>query len=610
MFHSVARRLRNLTLAAGSLAAESEMHAQEPPPNNLVWQTVQQYFSHNPPGEPPVYIEGTRRVNSFVNYTHIGTDFGFHGPAAYDISWRENVIRANLRQQPDAWAGMWHCLAGLARESGRTLNFTASSPAWIEAPHQPKIDALQVIAAGTGNLKLEIQNPEGTSVWSQIITLKDSAFTPTTLPLDPNQLQQAKVLNWTAEPGSDISINRLSLGFRFPNPDLAHYAFLTSYAKIARCQEGGLGLVRDRAHTEPGAFDTVPTTGLFALATAAAASPELAIVTPENARRILREIHAQVAALDAPLGLLPHFARHIDGGYRIHPGTEYSTIDSAIYYQSMLIAARMLDDLETEAAILNRIRQIHFSRLLLPDGTITHGLQTDATTLLPHGWSDWGGETMLVLLLRHLSDPSAAPLKLIIDHPGKPWQGTGFIAELQSLFFPNFDTDIPDTVSATAWRTARSRHLKEQQDYINRYWRGTLAHEIGLYGLSAGENEIGNSYQVCGTALRGQNLIHPHYFLMSACLRERPQDILNLIGDLRRIGFFPPYGLVENVTVTGNSYLPMNGSLNAGFEALAAYHFLCQIRSHPNRIYQAAEQSPHLQQALRHLISPPAQSGG
>ena len=82
------------------------MHAQEPPPDNLVWQTVQQYFSHNPPGEPPVYIEGTRRVNSFVNYTHIGTDFGFHGPAAYDISWRENVIRANLRQQPDAWAGM------------------------------------------------------------------------------------------------------------------------------------------------------------------------------------------------------------------------------------------------------------------------------------------------------------------------------------------------------------------------------------------------------------------------------------------------------------------------------------------------------------------------
>jgi hypothetical protein len=97
---------------------------------------------------------------------------------------------------------------------------------------------------------------------------------------------------------------------------------------------------------------------------------------------------------------------------------------------------------------------------------------------------------------------------------------------------------------------------------------------------------------------------------MSACLRERPQDILNLIGDLRRIGFFPPYGLVENVTVTGNSYLPMNGSLNAGFEALAAYHFLCQIRSHPNRIYQAAEQSPHLQQALRHLISPPNQNGG
>lgn len=584
----------------GWLICDRPIFAQE----NIVWQTIQQYFSHNPPGEPPIYIEGTRRVNSFVNYTHIGTDFGFHGPAAYDISWRENVIRANLRQQPDAWAGMWHCLAGLARESGRILNFSAPYPPWIEPAHQPRIEALQVIAAGNGKLKLEIQNPEGATLWSQIVPLNDSSFSTITLPLNPTQLQQAKFLNWTAEPGSDISINRLSLGFRIPKLDPAHYSFLTSYAKISYCQEGGLGLVRDRAHTEPGAFDTVPTTGLFALSTAAAASPELGIVSPENARRILRETLSHVSALDAPLGLLPHFARHIEGRYRIHPGTEYSTIDSAIYYLSMLIAARMLEDLETEGAILQHIRQIPFSRLLLEDGTVTHGLKTDGITLLPHGWSDWGGETVLVLLLRHLSDPSAAALKITIDHPGKPWQGTGFIAELQSLFFPDFDSDEPDTLSATAWRTARSRHLKEQQDYIHRNWRGTLAHEIGLYGLSAGENETGTSYQVNGTSLHNLNLIHPHYILMSASLRDRPQEILDLISDLRRIGFFPPYGLVENVTVTGNSYLPMIGSLNAGFEALSAYHFLCVVRSQPNLVYQASEQSANLQQAMRHLIRP------
>jgi hypothetical protein len=599
-----------LALAFGLLGSLSPAQAQQPPAPDRTWQTVQQYFSHNPPGEPPVYIEGTRRVNSFVHYTHIGTDFGFHGPAAYDISWRENVIRANLRQQPDAWAGMWHCLAGLARESGRVLSFAAPFAPWIESPHQPRIDAVQIIAGGNGNLKLEIQNPEGRVLWSQTLALENSAFTSKTLPLDPSQLLQAKFLNWTAEPGSDVALNRISLGFRFPNPDAAHYSFLTSFAKISKCYEGGLGLVRDRAHTEPGAFDTVPTSGLFALATAAAATPELGIVSPENARKILREIDTQVAALDAPLGLLPHFARFIEGRYRIHPGTEYSTIDTAIYYQSMLIAARMLDDLETEAALLHRIRQIPFSRLILPNGAIAHGLQTDGSTLLAHGWNDWGGETILVLLLRHLADPSAPPLKVTIDHPGKPWQGTGFIAEVQSLLFPHFDTDTPDTVSATAWRTARSRHLKEQQDYINRFWRGTLAHEIGLYGLSAGENETGNSYQVCGTALPHQNLIHPHYFLMSARLREHPQDVLNLINDLRRVGFFPPYGLVENVTVTGNSYLPMIGSLNAGFEALAAYHFLCQVRNQPNRVYQAADESPQLRQAIRHIVKTADQSGG
>lgn len=598
-----------LTLLTGLLLPPPGVTAAEDSSSGLVWQTVQQYFSHNPPGQPPIFIEGTRRVNSFVQYTHLGTDFGFHGPAAYDISWRENVVRANLRQQPDAWAGMWHCLAGLAREPNRWLDFSAPFAPWIENPHQPRIEAIQVIAAGYGTLKLEIQDMERAFLWSDSVKLADSTFQPTVFQLDPAQLRKAKFLNWTAEPNSDISLNRLALGFHIANTDLAFYTCLASYAKISRCHEGGLGLVRDRAHTEPGAFDTVPTSGLFALATAAAAAPPLSIVSRENALKLVRDIHRQVSSLQAPLGLLPHFIRHIDGRYQIHPGTEYSTIDTAIYYQSMLLAAGMLNDTDLKADLLSRMRKIAFDQLLLPDGTITHGLLSDGITLLPHGWADWGGETALIILQRQLSHPSAAPLRLTIDHPGRPWQGTGFIAELQSLFYPDFDAEQPDTLSATNWRLARTRHLQEQQGYISRHWRGTLSHELGLYGLSAGENETGNAYRVNGTALPGVNLIHPHYFLMSARLHERPEEILSLIGDLRRVGFFPPYGLVENVTVTGSSYLPMNGSLNAGFEALAAFHLLCHLRHQPDPIYQAALASPEIRAAMRSLYSAPLSSG-
>lgn len=600
---------RLVATISGLLLTPIPFEASEPTQDGLVWQTVQQYFSHNPPGEPPVFMEGTRRVNSFVHYTHLGTDFGFHGPASYDISWRENVVRANLRQQPDAWAGMWHCLAGLAREPDRWLDFTAPFAPWIEGQHQPRIDAVQVIAAGYGSLKLEIQDADHGVLWTDSIKLDGPSFGATQFTLKPEDLRKAKFLNWTAEPGSDISLNRLSLGFRIANADLAHYAFLASYAKLSRCHEGGLGIVRDRAHTEPGAFDTVPTSGLFALATAAAASPALGIVSPEKALKLVRDIHRQVAALEAPLGLLPHFVRHMEGRYHIHPGTEYSTIDTALYYQSMLLAADLLNDAALKAELLSSMRKMAFDRLILPDGTITHGLQSDGETLLPHGWDDWGGETALVVLQRHLANPAVPPLKLTIDHPGSPWQGTGFIAELQSLFYPDFDSEQPDTLSATNWKLARTRHLQEQQAYISRLWRGTLSDELGLYGLSAGENETGNAYRVNGTALPGLNLIHPHYFLMSARLREQPEEVLNLIGDLRRVGFFPPCGLVENVTVTGSSYLPMMGSLNAGFEALSAYHLLCHLRHQPDQIYKSAQDMPEIRAAMRHLFPDPSDAG-
>jgi hypothetical protein len=97
---------------------------------------------------------------------------------------------------------------------------------------------------------------------------------------------------------------------------------------------------------------------------------------------------------------------------------------------------------------------------------------------------------------------------------------------------------------------------------------------------------------------------------MSARLRERPQDTLDLMGNLRRVGFFPPYGLVENVTVTGSSYLPMIGSLNAGFESLAAYHLLCHLHKQPDLIYQAALNSVELRQAMQHLFKTSNKAAG
>lgn len=573
-----------------------ECRAQIESNTALLWQPVQEYFSHARPGESPVFERGTRRVNSFLRYSHLGTDFGFHGPAEFEIEWRKNEVRANLRQQPDLWAGMWHSLAGLAANPKRTLNFSAPFPEWIEARLQPKIEQLEVHAIGEGNLKLEIKGTDQSTPWSETVHFNDSLFVTRTLPLPTDELANSKFLNWTVEPGSDIALNRLSLGMRFPVLPIDLQTFLMSYAKLSRCYEGGEGLVRDRAHTEGGAFDSIPGTGFFVLATCAAATTEIDVVKPEFARNLLRDIHAKVSTIPKARGLLPHFVRIHEGRYQIHQGTEFSTIDTSIYFHCMLLASAMLGEREIRNEILREIQFIDFQALKTSDGTISHGWKTDGVTLLPSTWRDWGGETALVMMLEAIAGSHPArPLPM--QRPGRVWQGTGFIAEIQSLFYPDFDRDAPDAVNQISWLQARKSLLEEQQKYIQHRWRGTLAAEIGLYGFSAGESAYGDSYHVGGSDLPNQDLIHPHYLLMSGGLRTPIRAVYDLLNDMQRIGFFPPYGLAENITVTGSSYLPMEGSLNAGFESIAAYHLLCKNRGIANAIYLASTNCPHLRRA-------------
>jgi hypothetical protein len=109
--------------------------------------------------------------------------------------------------------------------------------------------------------------------------------------------------------------------------------------------------------------------------------------------------------------------------------------------------------------------------------------------------------------------------------------------------------------------------------------------------------------------LPGQTLIHPHYMLMCGLVAEKPAEVLQSLERLEKAGFMPPWGLVENFTADGKSYLPMNGALNAGFEALGSYHFLAKNRGIPNRVYEASLQSPVIREAMS-LFYPQAPASG
>jgi hypothetical protein len=574
----------------------------------LVWQPVQEYFIHHQPGKEPMTISGTRRLNSFTAYTHMGTDFGFMGPAEHDIEWITDVVFPHLGQEPDAWAGMWHSLAGLAREPQKSLDFTAAWPALIQPSHQTRISSVRLDASGFGRMRLEIKSDQQEMLWSVALTVPSTPGSVRVFPVSPLTCKKAKLINWIAEPGSEITVDGLFLGVEAPDVPFDEYVTAASYAKLARCFDSESGFVKDRAHLEDGAFESLASTGMFALATVAVSQPPLGIVSPEQAQKTLQQIFQAVKLLDRPLGILPHFVRRTGMGYAIHPGTEFSTVDTAIFYHSVLLGAEILKDSALKADVVSAVDQIDFDKLRLPDGVISHGIKDDGHTLLAHGWKDWGGETALVMMLQNIVNENAPRHKM--ERPGQAWQGSGFIPELQSLFYPDFDKDEPDALDGVKWSMARHRMLDAQRDYVKRTWPGSMAATLGLYGLSAGEGPGGDSYYVGGVDLPDQAVLHPHYILMSAALTEPPETYA-LLRRLEKTYLFPPWGMVETVPVHCNGYLPMNGSLNAGFEALGAYHLFAKSRGVPNAIYGASRHSPELRRASQ-LFYPvkPSQSAG
>jgi hypothetical protein len=321
------------------------------------------------------------------------------------------------------------------------------------------------------------------------------------------------------------------------------------------------------------------------------------MVDADYARHALRKIHTTMSGVKTAQGLLPHFMRMEGGDVVIHPGTEYSTVDTAIYTQSMLMAAHILEDRQTEDAVLEMIKRVRMTALLLPEGAISHGLKTDGKTLIPFAWRDWGGETALVMLLARMADANLDFAGMNMD--GRAWQGTGFIAEIQSLLHPDFDSSTPDAVSKVNWRQARETMLRNQKEYFPKNMPTSFVARNGLYGLSAGEGYFGTSYEVGGFELQSQQLIHPHYILMSGTVEKNTQEVYDLLRRMEQAGYLTPWGLVENICVDGQRYLPMLGSLNAGFEVLGAYHLMAKHRNTEDIIYRASRDVPAIREAMK-----------
>lgn len=578
--------LRYIMLAllfAGTLCAEVR----------TVWQTLHSYDTIVEPAHNG--RQDRHKVNPFLSYTNMGTDFGFVGPAENLIGWQSGQIGVSLGGGANDWAGMWHSLARLARMKDAKLNFSACYPMEIQPKFQPKINGLRAMIRGKGNWKIDLTDENNRVLWSQSRYIQHDEFAEVTYDLPIELLSSVKFLVWIAEPDSDLDLDRIDFRLQTPDVEDAQWWFLASYAKALTCWSESTGTVRDRAHIDDGTFDSVSSTGLFCLATAAAAKE--GIVSKEFASHVLHKSQATLSPLRGPYGLLPHFIRlNPHGKLEIHPGTEYSTIDTSLFDLSLIIAAKMLNDEPFLHQLLVSAKKVRLGELINENGYISHGVQDDGKTIIPYQWKDWGGETALVLLMHRLSDQQS---KAGMSLHARPHQGTGFIAEIQSLLFPDFDSKKADALTGANWHAVRKQLLRDQKTYLVRNYPDAAITRSGIFGLSAGEQRHGMGYSVGGTDLEHQTVLHPHYMLMAAAIDDEPAQLCAVLRGMEQKGWFTPLGLVENVSVTDGQSLPMIGSLNACFEAIGAYHFHKKSLRGSNEIYHAARAVDELRDAMK-----------
>jgi hypothetical protein len=559
-----------------------------------IWQPIIDY-TISFPGDR---ADAAPMINPFENFTHMASDFGWMGPGGARIDSKGGII--NVKPNGE-WTGAWHSLAGLAAEKSRVFD-----PAdVIELGGSPEkrcgIRELAVNASGKGILRLELADVDRKVVWSASVTLDNETATTLTFPLDANALGKIKIMNWVAEPDCELRLS--SIGFLAERPEISleEWAFRISLGKLRRCHHFETGMTRDRGHTPAGEFDSVASTGMHALSSALAFTE--GIIDKERAAAEIAHTLTALQSLPTAAGFLPHFVHcGNDGRLTIVPGTEFSTIDTAIALHSLLLATQILDLSAMNQQVIAMIERINFDAVTNADGWIGHGFLDDGRTLLASTWRDWGGETALVLALESMI-PDRIPRGKMIPS-GAPYRGVGFIAEIQSLFYPDFDRKEPDLVSSISWPEVRKNLLKDQVNYPAAHWPEAAVAKSGIFGLSAGELGMpGAGYTANGTEVMGVRWLHPHYMLMGLALSHSelyPKGLRDL--DAER--FLYPMGLPENIEADLLLHNPMQGSLNAAFEALAAYHGWKKRNSQENRIDRASESHPLLRKAAARFYPP------
>jgi len=150
-----------------------------------VWQPMIDYTI----SFPGARADAAPMINSFENFTHFSSDFGWMGPGEGRIDAKDGIIRVKPAGE---WTGAWHSLAGLATQKNRVFDPADLVGLGDDAAKKCGIRALAVNAAGRGTLRLELADVQRKVVWQTAITLDGSDIRNNT---GPGPLRQGRVFS-------------------------------------------------------------------------------------------------------------------------------------------------------------------------------------------------------------------------------------------------------------------------------------------------------------------------------------------------------------------------------------------------------------------------------
>ncbi len=490
---------------------------------------------------------------------------------------------------------MWHSLSGLMEEKDDCLDLARCYPL-VRAEYQPSCVGATIRARGAGSVRLELKSADGMVLWWGTGELAlSSDLQELVFAWDPAGLRKVKSLHWVAEGGAQVHLESLDLNLRMPELSFEEELFLLSYAKLARLYSSECGTVRERAPGAAGRRDSVAAAGLFCLATCVAS--RMGLVKQSQAEQILHKVQATFSELLRAGGLLPATVCREAGRLKLHPDSSYGTLDTSVYYHSMLLAAQMIWDGKTLVSVIKAVREVEFDRLRDADGYVLTGLEADGRTPSGSSWREWGGEATLVLLLEQMAAGEIHSPRL--SGEGTVRGGVGLSAEIPSLFYLDFCTSEADAVTGVDWLGARRALLQEQIAYFPRKRSKSAAARLGLYGLSAGEDPDGEGLILSGTrAGDKREIIRPHYVPMSALAQSRPEAAYTVLRSMRDQGLIMPWGMVGGFTKDLEPW-PLMGAFSAALECLATYHLWAEVSGRPDHIYAAVEDCGLLREAVR-----------